>query len=157
MAAPKGHPNYAQPDRGNGMGGRPVEWTPDCIEDIRYKLEEWMKIPTNLWFDDFVIEHDLPADIVARLANKSESFLATYKRAVMIQQARMFKGAVFNKDMNSTALIFGLKANHGWCEGKDRMSVEHKSTPRSQEDIAIIKQAANDHKNSLEQASDQPS
>lgn len=153
MGAPKGHPPYP----GCETGGRPVEWTPDRIEDIRLKLESWMKIPTNFWFDDFVIEYDLPTDIVARLANKSEKFRATYKKAVMIQQSRMFKAAVLSKKMSTAALIFGLKCNHGWNEGQDRMKVYDDDQPNSMKGLAGVKETVIAHTNTIQQTGDKPS
>ncbi len=145
----KGHPCYSITPEGKYLGGRPLEWNEERIEEVRLKLEEWLLIPSNFWFDDFVLEHKLPSDILARLAKKSDTFLATYKRAVMNQQSKLFKSGLFNIT-NPAVSIFGLKCNHGWTDGQLRTGIEEPTETRSTRAIDAIKEVAVEHAASIE-------
>ena len=150
MPAPKGHPPYP----GSETGGRPVEWTPYCIEHLRLQLEEWMTETQNFWLSDFTFEMGLDRNVLARLAKKDERFMSTYKRAVQLQESKLMKGGLFNVT-NCSMAIFTLKCNHGWSEGTNRMGVQDDEVEsKSSRQIANIKDVAIDHANSLEQASD---
>lgn len=151
MPAPKGHPPYP----GCETGGRPLEWTPERIEDLRLKFEEWLKPEDNFWFKDFISEYDLPDAILSKLSKLDEKFRQTYKKAVRKQESILLKGGLFNKT-NSTMSIFALKCNHAWTEGTDTTGLEEKQSASSKS-LDNITGAAIEHANALKQASDQPS
>jgi hypothetical protein len=151
MPAPKGHPPYP----GCETGGRPLEWTPERIEALRLKFEEWMAVEENFWFKDFISENDLQDFILSKLAKMNEKFYITYKKAIRKQESKLLNGGLFGRT-NSTMSIFALKCNHKWIEGTDTSGLEENQSASSKS-LDNITGVAIDHANSVKQAGDQPS
>lgn len=49
MAAIKGQPSRNV----NGLGGRPIKWTPEAIQAEIEEFAEWIKNPQNIFLEDF--------------------------------------------------------------------------------------------------------
>lgn len=156
MAAPKGHACYSMTPEGKYLGGRPLEWTAERAEALRLELEEWIKIPTNFWFMDFVLERDIPVDILPKLSRRYETFRATYKKAIKNQEQRVAKGGLFNIT-NSPFSMFVLKCNHKWVEGTDTTGLDEESETKSTKALDSVMETCIEHTNAIESSSDKPS
>ena len=125
-------------------GGRPTEWTQHDIDWLRTEFEQWLEEPTNFWFKDFILKYKLSHDILPRLAKRCPLFHATYRRAILNQEARLVKGGLFNIT-NSSMSMKVLACNHKWVDGTDTTGLEDATETKSTRALDTIKDVAIEH------------
>jgi len=96
----------------------PSKYTPEYLEELAKKLEEWIIIRTNFWLGDFAVENDMNRHDLAKIAKKNEKLFRTYKKAKQIQENRLVKLGV-DKRSNPAFIIFTLKNVANWRDNKE--------------------------------------
>lgn len=95
--------------------GRPIEWTPERIEDERIALEKWINNPKNYFFTAFLNQRKLGPEQIERFARDSQSFCETYARARRVQEERIVEAALTRK-FDGNFAKFVLQNRAGWKE-----------------------------------------
>ena len=106
------------------LGGRPVEWTDERIQEEADALLEWFggdPFGAKLWLRDFAIERGYPAENLSRWAAGHDGFSQALKRAKDIQESRLVQAGL-RSQLNPALVIFSLKNHHDW---RDKSEVEH--------------------------------
>lgn len=111
MPAPKGHPPYA----GCETGGRPKKWTPELIEAEADAFEEWMNLPTSIWYEDFALERGFASSNLIRWAKENEKFCAVYKKSQTWQKNKLIRGGLTGK-YNAGFCKFVMSNTCGWFD-----------------------------------------
>ena len=123
--------------------GRPLKYTPEFIEQLRLKLDEWIKVPSHWWICDFAIENDIWEQRIYDFAKVNEIFLESLKKAEQIQKSRLVQLALERK-VDTGMAIFALKNVAGW---RDRSELEHSGKVEGGNNVIIVypsKDAKND-------------
>ncbi len=95
--------------------GRPLEWTPERIEEERLALVKWFQNPDNYYFNAFLNERDLHREHLDYLFKYSKSFFDAVTRAREIQEQRLVELAVSKKG-DGNFIKFVLQNKAGWKE-----------------------------------------
>jgi len=111
MPAPKGHSPYP----GCETGGRPKKYTKDFIELEADAFEEWMKLKSSLWYEDFARERGYDPDQLSLWAKENEKFSGVYKRSQFWQKSLLIRGGLLNK-FNSSITKLVLANTCGWTD-----------------------------------------
>ena len=91
MAAPKGHKPYA----GCEKGGAPVtKWTPDALDALADRLDEWRESERGLYFKEFFLEEKLHTQMFHELVDRSEKLADAYRRVKDWQETTWCTGAL---------------------------------------------------------------
>lgn len=112
MGAPKGHPNYASPDN---LGGRPVKYTDEFIENEADELEKWMQNPENIFLKRFAFERGYDYDLMTEWSKINKRFFRAYKRLHDWQEIKLGEGGL-TKAFDSNFSKFLLIANCGYSD-----------------------------------------
>lgn len=97
----------------------PSKYTEEFLKKEAKNLIDWfMEVKDRVWLKDWAIERGYPADYVTRFSERSDEFCKALKRAKMIQEARIYKGALSGQ-FNTAMAIFGLKNVDKWGTGTD--------------------------------------
>jgi hypothetical protein len=104
MPAPKGHPPYNV----NGEGGRPLKFTQEFIEKEADALEEWSKVPSNMFLSDFCHPRGYLAKKISEFEKDNERFREALIKFKEKQRDSLFKGGLSKKfNYNMCQLILG--------------------------------------------------
>lgn len=95
------------------LGGRPIEWTEERIEERTKALEKWMANPENYFFTKFLVEQNLDAKQITRMCEKSPRFCHTVEQAKRFQELRLVEMAVTKKG-DGNFIKFVLQNKAGW-------------------------------------------
>jgi hypothetical protein len=133
--------------------GRPTLWTEHEISLVQQEFEDWLEIPGNIWIKDFLIQKKLPPNLFTELSQKSKSFALAYKKAIMIQESRLFHGMFDSKRLIGS--MFALKANHGWAEGRNAYETGETES-KSARALDHITEIAIEYTKSITATSDKP-
>src|SRR5258708_16567895 len=124
MPAPNGHPAYNV----NGEGGRHPNYTKEDIEKYAENFNNWLKVPTNVWFKDFCLDNDLDPDLLSEWANQNERFRGVYKIAKHRQESRLVNGGLLSI-YNGGIVKLVLANAHGWTDkSQQSITVESKGS-----------------------------
>lgn len=90
-----------------------LKWTEEKALELAQQLIDWMKSEQkNFLMGDFLIEHDLYADLIADLSGKYPRFAEHIARAREIEAHRIQKFALTN-NLNPGMAQWVLAVNHG--------------------------------------------
>ena len=98
--------------------GRPIEWTPERIEEEFKAFQEWLQDSDNIFYHSFAHERGYSKDTLRRVAERHPDFLSAYNMAMERQPTRIVDGAL-KQNYNGNFAQFVLRCNHGWKEPKD--------------------------------------
>ena len=117
----------------------PSKYTSEFIEDLRLKLEEWIKDPSHWWITQFAIDQDMWEKHIYDFANEndihfSEKFRESLKKAEQIQKSRLVQLALAKK-IDIAMAIFALKNVAGW---RDRSELQHSGKVEGGNNIIIV-------------------
>ena len=112
MPAPRGHKPYNL----KGEGGRPVtKWTPEKLDELADRFEQWMLRPDSIWYESFCLENDFLPEQLTRFADKSERFGQVYKKSQVWQKTKLVKGGLLN-EYNAGFTKFVMSNTCGWSD-----------------------------------------
>jgi hypothetical protein len=118
MGAPRGHPAYP----GCEKGGRPKKWTAELIEKEADAFLEWMSRPDSIWYEDFALERNFPADYFARWAKENEKFCRVYKKSQSWQKSKLLKGGLLNQFNAGFCKFVMSNTCKDWYENRSQIS-----------------------------------
>ncbi len=98
--------------------GRPEKYTKEVIDSLAEQLEQWLKVPTNIWFKDFCLDKDINPNIMTQWAKESEKFSRSYELAKHRQESRLVNGGLTNA-YNCSMVKLILTYSHDWCEKQE--------------------------------------
>jgi hypothetical protein len=112
MAAPKGHKPYNK----NGEGGcPPTRWTPEVLENLATKFEEWMNQPNSIWYEQFCLENDFLPDQLTEFAKRNERFNQVYRKSQTWQKTKLITQGLTNQ-YNPSFTKFVMSNTCGWTD-----------------------------------------
>lgn len=117
---------YVDPDK-KKCPGRPFAKTDEELEELGFKLIEWMKEDGNFWYKKFFILENVPYTMAFRYAERSQTFKQCLEMAKNIQEDKIFSGSL-TKVYDSRTATFCLAARHGWT---NRVETVHSGDPRN--------------------------
>ena len=88
------------------------KWSEKKALDLGKELIDWMLLsPSNYWIKDFLLEHELYADVISYLSKRYPRFLDYITRAKEIEASRIQKFALQNQ-MNTGMVQWVLSVHH---------------------------------------------
>lgn len=105
--------------------GRPLEWTVEKIDALADELYEWLKNPSNMYLNRFLISKGLVPIYADRFCERSEYFGRACTLAKAYQEQKLVELAVSRKG-DGNFIKFMLCAKSGW---KDTSTINHNLNP----------------------------
>lgn len=103
------------------------KWTEQALLEIGNKLLKWMESKNNIFFEEFLLEHDLYGTFLATYRDKYPSFSKLVYRADKIQEIKLKKLALM-KETDSSMTKFCLINHHGFVSEKTQNEQTGKQT-----------------------------
>ena len=98
--------------------GRPIEWTPERIEEEFQAFQEWIFDDENIFYYQFAHQRGYDKDTFRDIAQKHPDFWRVYKIAKEMQPEKIQDGALKQR-YNGNFAQFILRCKFGFREPKD--------------------------------------
>jgi hypothetical protein len=104
--------------KGGQIGNTNAEkWTEDALLKVGKDLLEWMKVKSNMFYEEFLLDYDLYDTFLSNYREKYPSFSKLVSKADKIQEMKLKKLGL-DKTHDSSMTKFCLINHHGFVSEK---------------------------------------
>jgi len=100
------------------VGGRPVKYTKEFLDNEAEEFIKWMKLPRSIYFKEFALNRGYRPSRMVEFAEMNEKFSEALTYAREWQEMRLVKGGL-TKDFDSSFTKFVMAHTCGWKEEKN--------------------------------------
>ena len=100
------------------LGGRPVKYTKEFLDNEAEEFLKWMKLPKSVFFKRFAINRGYSPSRLIEFANQNERFSVVYRFAQEWQEMRLAEGGL-TREFDAGFTKFVMAKVCGWREEKN--------------------------------------
>lgn len=97
------------------LGGRPVVWTAERIQELGERLLAWSQDPAHWFLKEFAAAENIPASHLSRLSLANPAFAEIMERVSDILETRLLRGGLDSK-LNHNIVKLICVSKYGYSE-----------------------------------------